>query len=207
MLRTGLLVPLVFTLSFVVEAKDKKKITLPADVLQAHTVLVVIQPDAGEPLTDPSANRRALEDVEKALMKWHRFDLVMEANSADLVIAVRKGSGQTMSPTIHSPIDDRPVILEPNDGDVRVRGRQGRPPDVTQPNRFPNDSSPRISNEVGPAEDTFEVYRGKVEDPLDAPPVWRYMGKDALRAPAVPAVEQFRKVIEDAEKTAPKAQP
>src|SRR6476646_9259843 len=74
-------------------AKDKSKTNLPADILNARTVLVVINPEAGESLTDPNANRRAQEDVEKALTKWGRFDLVMEARTADLVIAVRKGSG------------------------------------------------------------------------------------------------------------------
>ena len=209
MSHTRLLVPLVLTLCLVAGAKnkDKKKITLPSDVLQAHTVFVEIQPDAGEPLTDPTANRRALEDVERALMQWHRFDVVMEASSADLVIAVRKGNGQTARPTIHGPLDDRPVIVEPTDGDVRVGGRQGRPPDITQPNGLPNDSSPRIANEVGPSEDTFEVYRGRVGNPLDAPPVWRYMAKDALSAPAVPAVVQFRKAIDEAQKAAQKTQP
>lgn len=209
MSRTRLLLPFVLALCLVAGGKDKKKVTLPYDVLQAHTVLVVIHPDAGEPLTDPSANRRAQEDVEQALMKWHRFDLVMEASTADLVIAVRKGNGQTSRPTIqHSPIDNRPVILEPGDGNVRLGGHQGHPPDITQPAGDPTDSSPRIGNEIGPSEDTFEVYRGKLGDPLDAPPVWRYMAKDALRSPVVPAVEQFRKALDEAEKAAtPKKQP
>ena len=32
------------------------------------------------------------------------------------------------------------------------------------------------------------------------PPVWRCLAKDALRAPRVQAAEEFRKVIEEAEK-------
>jgi len=36
---------------------------------------------------------------------------------------------------------------------------------------------------------------------LDSPPVWRYIKKDCLRpSPLVPAVEEFRKLIADAEK-------
>ena len=61
-------------------------------------------------------------------------------------------------------------------------------------------NGPRISNEVGPSEDTFEVYRGGVPNPLDSPPVWRYIAKDCLRAPQVSAVEEFRKLIAEAEK-------
>src|SRR5205809_570171 len=78
-------------------AKDKSKTNLPADVLNARTVLVVINPQAGESLADPDANRRAQEDVEKALTKWARFDVVMEARTADLVIAVRRGTGKAVS--------------------------------------------------------------------------------------------------------------
>lgn len=72
-------------------AKDKKKILLPVDVLQARTVLVLIDPDAGVSPEAPLANRTAQEDVEKALMKWGRFELVTDVANADLVITVRKG--------------------------------------------------------------------------------------------------------------------
>jgi hypothetical protein len=50
----------------------------------------------------------------------------------------------------------------------------------------------------------FVVYRGGQADPLDKAPVWRYIAKDALHSPDVPAVDQFRKVIEEAEKQAQK---
>ena len=48
-------------------------------------------------------------------------------------------------------------------------------------------------------EDTFEVYLGGVEHPLDRSPIWRYMAKDALNGPQVDAVEQFRKAIAESE--------
>ena len=58
-----------------------------------------------------------------------------------------------------------------------------------------------MGTEVGPSEDTFEVYRGGLDSPLDSPPVWRYIKKDCLRAtPQIPAVEEFRKAVADAEK-------
>jgi hypothetical protein len=56
-----------------------------------------------------------------------------------------------------------------------------------------------MSNEVGSSEDTFEVHRGGMSDPLDSPAVWRYTAKDCLRAPKVSAVEEFRKAIAEAE--------
>jgi hypothetical protein len=189
-------------------AKDKTKITIPGDVLNAHTVLVVIKPGAGEPLTDPNANHRAQEDVEKALIKWGRFDLALEPRTADLVIAIRNGNGKAVSPTIKGgPIDQRPVILEPQDGSIRIGGQHGKSPDVTRPDGGNSDTSPRVQTEVGSPDDSFEVYRGGVEYPLDSSPVWRYVAKDALRPPNIPAVEQFRKAIDEAAKAAAKKKP
>jgi hypothetical protein len=187
-----LLVPLA-------DAKVKKKQVLPDYVLKAQTVLVVIHPDAGEPLKDPTANRTAQDNVEKAMMKWGRFKLVMDAQTADLIVAVRKGhaAGPVVS---NSPGDNRPVIYQPSGGDIRVAGQQGRPPDLTNPGLGGSkDRGPHISNEIGPSEDTLEVYRGGVEYPLDSSPVWRYMAKNALNGPQITAVEQFRKAITESE--------
>jgi len=64
----------------------------------------------------------------------------------------------------------------------------------------PRGGGPRISNEVGPSEDSFEVYLGTSQYPLDSSPVWRYVAKDCLRAPVVSAVEQFRKAVAESEK-------
>ena len=68
-------------------------------------------------------------------------------------------------------------------------------------------SGPRVTNEAGPSEDAFEVYRGGVQTPLDAPAVWRYIAEDCLRPPKVSAVEEFRKAIADAEKPQPSKKP
>jgi hypothetical protein len=46
----------------------------------------------------------------------------------------------------------------------------------------------------------FVVYEGRVDGLLDRAPAWRYMTKEALHSPNVPAVEEFRKAIEEAEK-------
>jgi hypothetical protein len=46
----------------------------------------------------------------------------------------------------------------------------------------------------------FAVFRGKRDDALHSSPVWRYIAKDALRSPSVPAVDAFRKLIAEAEK-------
>jgi hypothetical protein len=202
--------PLLLTLAFppLGAAKHKTKINIPGDVLNAHTVLVVIKPGAGVPLTDPNANRRAQEDVEKALMKWGRFDLALEPRTADLVIAIRKGNGKAVSQTIKGgPIDQRPVILEPQDGRIRIGRQHGKSPEVTRPDSGNSDTSPRVQTEVGSPRDSFEVYRGGVEYLLDSSAVWRSVNKDALRPPNTPAVEQFRKAIDEAATAAAKKKP
>jgi hypothetical protein len=188
-------------------AKDKKKSTLPEYVLRATTVLVVVSPDAGEPLDNPMANTTARENVEKALMNWGRLRPVLDGMESDLVIAVRTGSGRMIRPTIKGgPIDQRPGVAQPTDTGIRIGGQQGHPPPINEPGAGPQ-AGPRIGNEVGPSEDTFEVYRGGIVDPLDSPAVWRYIAKDCLRAPQVSAVEEFRKAIADAEKPVPPKKP
>lgn len=182
-------------------AKDKRKrILLPADVLQARTVLVIVDPDAGVSAEAPYANRTAQQDVEKALMRWGRFSLTTDISSADLLIEVRKGNGKIVQSTIGGlPTNSRPVIAETTDSGGRIGASRGTPPMAGDPTGAGMPMpSPQI--EAGAADDVFTIYRGKHENALDAPPVWRYTAKDALNSPDVPAVDAFRKLIAEAEK-------
>jgi len=177
-------------------AKDKKDI-LPAYVVEARTVLVVIDPDAGVSPSNPNENRTAQEDVEKALMNWGRFRPVLDAIDADLVISVRRGHGKAVNNTIGGVSTDRPVIMEPINSGVRIGAQHGTPTSVTADSP-PSGAHPQT--EIGPTEDAFLVYRGKVEHPLDGSPAWRYIAKDGLSSPSVPAVAQFQKVVEQTDK-------
>jgi len=192
-------------------AKKKEKVVLPAYVLKAQTVLVVILPEAGEPLNDITANRKAQEEVEKAFMKWGRYRLALDADQADLVVGVRKGTGKVANPTINGgPVDSRSGTIETTDSQIRIGGQQGHPPDVSQPGTQAGSSSPndRVhpGTEAGAADDTFQVFQGGVQYPLDNPPVWQLRAKDGLKPPAVSAVEQFRNAVEDSEKAAQQKQ-
>jgi hypothetical protein len=179
-------------------AKDKSKATLPEIVLRAQTALVVIAPEAGEPLDHPTANATARDNVEKALLQWGRLRLVMDGGEADLVISVRTGSHG--APIVRGgPIDQRPGVVQPTDGGIRIGAQQGHPPN-SDPTMGPQDNGPRIGKEAGSTDDAFEVYLGNAQSPLDSSPIWRYMAKDCLRAPEVTAVEQFRKAITESEK-------
>lgn len=191
-------------------AKDKKKAVLPEDVLRAQTVRVIIDPESGEPLDQPNANAIARDSVEKALMEWGRFRLVMDGQQSDLLIVVRTGNGKSFRPTMKGgPIDQRPGVAQSTDSTIRIGGGVGQrqPPTgdpSTDPQEQTQDRQPHINNEVGPTDDMFVVYRASFSDPLDSPPVWRYIKKDCLRpsqpGPQVPAVEEFRKLIAEAEK-------
>ena len=190
-------------------ASAKKKAILPADILRARTVLVIVDPTAGVDARDPNANRAARANVEKALDQWGRFTLVQEGFTADLVITVRKGNGKLIQPTIGgTPINGTPPVSggttsTPTQVTTRgaVRLGPGNPNDPSSAGTQPSTPEPQI--EAGSRQDMFVVYRGSMDSiwsPLDAPAVWRYSGKDALASPSVPAVEAFRKLIAESEK-------
>ena len=197
--RMRVLLAIVLISTSLAFAGNKKKPSLPAYVLKARTVLVLIDPNAGTSMISPLANKTAQEDVEKALMKWGRLTPVMDTQTADLVIVVRKGSGKIVQQTVGGlPTNDRPVVVQPTDSGIRLGGKQGRAPGSTDP--APQDTRPSPQTEIGPSEDMFVVYEGHVDGALDRAPAWRYMTKDALHSPNVPAVEEFRKAIEETEK-------
>jgi hypothetical protein len=190
-------------------ASAKKKVILPADVLRARTVLVIVDPTAGVDVRDPNANRAARADVERVLDQWGRFTLVQEGFTADLIIVIRKGNGKLIQPTIGgTPVNGTPPVSggttsTPTTITTRgaVRLGPGSPNDPSSAGNQPSTPQPQI--EAGSPRDMFIVYRGSVDtllSPLDAPPVWRYSAKDALASPSVPAVEAFRKLIAESEK-------
>jgi hypothetical protein len=197
--RLSLLLSLALLLAGLAPANNKKKDSLPAEVLDARTVVVLVDPDAGMSTSAPLANKTAQDDVEKALANWGRLKLVLiGGNNADLVITVRKGNAKIVQPTVSGePANDRPVVVVPSDTGIHIGVQQGRPADSTQPP--PADTSPGLGGEVGPTEDTFLVYRGgSGSPPLERAPVWRYVAKNGLRSPDVPAVAEFRKAVEAA---------
>src|ERR1700751_933420 len=200
--RLSFLLSLLVLLTTQALAKDKNKSILPEYVLRAQTVLVVIDPDAGEPLDQPNANATARGNVEKALLEWGRFRLALDGEESDLIVVVRTGNGRAVQPTIRGgPIDQRPGIGQSTDSSIRIGGQRGQPPPLTDPSTGPQpNQGPHVSNEVGSSEDSFAVYRGGVANPLDSSAVWRYNAKDCLRAPKVVAVEEFRKAIAREEK-------
>ena len=190
---------LVLLLTSLTVAESTKKPTLPSSILKAHTVIVLIEPDAGVPTNDPFANKTAQGDVERAITKWGRLSVVMTMGTADLIITVRKGSGKTGQPTIGGvPTNDPPVVVQPTIPGTHIGGQQGRPPDINQPES--GNTAPHTQTEVGTPDDTFTVYNARLDNPLERAPAWRYIAKDALHSPEVHAVDVFRTTIDEAEK-------
>jgi hypothetical protein len=179
-------------------AKDKKKNTLPTYVLRAQTVAVIIDPTAGFTVDDPRANQVARQDVESALLSWGRYNPILQTNDADLIVVVRKGNGRMVNDTIHDPRqNNRPGSVIAADNGVSLNGQHSTPSNQPSP-------EPTPQMDIGQTEDSFLVYEGGGDRPLDRAPVWRYTAKDGLLSPGVPAVDAFRKAVADAEKAAAK---
>lgn len=182
-------------------AKDKKS-TLPTYVLRAQTVAVLIDPNAGFSIEDPEANRTAQKDVETALLNWGRYNPILQTHDADLIIVVRRGNGRMVDNTIGDPRqNNRPGSITPIDGGVAGAAQHGPQPDESG---VGPGGGAYPQTEVGMEDDSFLVYEGGGDHPLDRAPVWRYVRKDALLPHSVPAVDAFRKAVADADKAASK---
>jgi hypothetical protein len=192
------------TLSF---ANEKKKTVLPATILNAQTVTVIIDPEAGVSTDVPLANKTAQDDVEKAFANWGRFKPIMSGMGPDIIVVIRKGNGKILQPTVHgggSP-NDAPVVIQPNDNGIRIGGQKGKPVGTSQ--NDPEMGKPEPGATVGATEDSFAVFDGHVTDPTNNMPIWRYIRKNALHSHDVPAVAEFRKIVEETEKQLQKQQP
>jgi hypothetical protein len=199
---------LVLVVPMLAKSKDEK--ILPAYVLTAHTVAVIVDPQAGIDVEDPRANQVAQKDVETAIANWGRFEMVMRPEVADLVIVIRRGHGRLVDDTIpDSRQNNRPGVINPTENGAQIGAQHGQPngaglPGATQ--GMPQ-QNPQPQLEVGGVEDSFTVYQGGRSDPTDGPAAWRRDEKDGLHSHDVPAVEEFRKAVAAADKAAAAKKP
>jgi hypothetical protein len=191
---------LLTTLAF---AKDKKN-AIPAYILNAHTVSVIIDPHAGVSIEDPEANQVAQKDVQAALARWGRYDLRLIAEySSDLIIVIRRGERNVQQTIVDPRQGSHPVSVTPTDDGMSVGVQRGQQPNAPgMPTRESSPDTPHTQMEISDAEDSFEVYQGNVSNPLDTAPGFRSRAKDGLHPHNVPAVDVFKKAVTDAEKAA-----
>ena len=194
-MRCSLMVGLLL-LSLSASAKDKKPV-LPEAVLRARYVMVMVDPESGVSFTAPTENTTARNDVESALQRWGRFSSTLDENFADLIIVLHKG-GRAVKPTIGGVPNEGPGTVWSSDRDANLR-IGGVPPALGSDERG-RMGGPTGRTEFSNGDDVFAVYFGKTDHPLDAVPIWRYSAHDALQHSSVPAVDKFRKAIEQAEK-------
>jgi hypothetical protein len=184
------LIALGFLVSFGF-AKDKNKNTVPAYVLQAKTVAVIVDPEAQFSRDDPHADFMAQKGVEAALLKWGRFQLVSEARDADLLVVVRKGNGRSMDDMTPDSRQGNGGVDSPRTGTMPQQ--PGMPGNGT--------GQPPPGTGFGITQDSFTVFKSG-DDPRSATPGWKYFGENGLDPGTVPAVAAFKKAIAAAEKAA-----
>ena len=131
------------------------------------------------------------------MQAWGRFKLVYEGES-DLVIAVRASNGQLASPTIENGSTDT-HIGGVQYGKVTVGATQGHGPAMSEPTMNPKSTGPHLGKQIDGGKDFFEVFQGGPMYKMSSPPLWRYGGKNALKAPDMIAIREFRKAIAVAE--------
>ena len=174
------------------------------DFVEARTIAVLAGGSPSSPENSPE-NQRVRSDVQNALLKWGKYQVVPDASTADLIVVVHKGRTQaTPNGGPGSPVDPSVNI---------GLGRSQSPP-LSRADIGRSGSGTRAGAEAGSVEDVLDVYLGRTplmgdasrnatQYPLDEPPAWSYEAIGALQSPRLEAVSVFRKAVEAAEKKKP----
>ncbi len=88
-----------------------------------------------------------------------RFKTTLNTANSDLIFVVRKG-GKPIKPTIGAVPNEPPVVVNPVDSGITIRGSRGTPPDLSASGAERN-GSPTMRSEVSSTDDMLAVYRGR----------------------------------------------
>ncbi len=113
-------------------------------------------------------DRRAVADIQQAVQKWRRYQLVYRAENADLILVVRKGRLASVTPQI---------------------GIGSSHPDGTR-------RSIGIGAEAGPANDWLAIY--DAHSGIDSPPLWQATQREGLNPPDLSLFKRFKEEVEEA---------
>jgi hypothetical protein len=134
------------------------------------------RPTAGFTVEDPRGESRWPNRMSRRhMLSWGRYNPILQTNDADLIVVVRKGNGRMVNDTIHDPRqNNRPGSIIPADNGVSISGQHG----TSSPPQPSPEPTPQM--DIGQTEDSFLVYEGGGDRPLDRAPAWRYIAKDGL---------------------------
>ena len=179
--------------------------TYRQEILEARTIAVVADPTAAA--QDSQENQRARLEVESALRKWGKYQVVSQNGNPDLIMLVRKGHSQAATA---GGTTTPPVLVDPTGSGTDIGIHRGLNTPLSRSASSGVGTQGRAGYEVGSDQDLLDVYLGSTpfagdgrnpsKYPLDDPPAWSYTGKDALQSPKLEAVTQFEKAVEAAEK-------
>ena len=183
---------------------------VPEFVRIAHTVAVLVDPDAGVSLEDPQANQVAQRDVETALANWGRYLTVIGSEDADILIVIRRGNKHLVEQSVSDPRQNsRAGVINPSQDGIGIGAQHGSQPPLSGSSRpgSPSTADTHPVTQIGSTDDSFAIFDGKNSHPLDGAPAWRLLARDALKPHTVPAVDEFRKAVAEADKAAAARKP
>ena len=164
---------------------SKKKPTVSAVFDNARYVWVEsMDGDVYTPTLLPE-DRRAIIDVQNAIVKWGRYVLTADRRYADLIFVVPTGRAAEI----------RVGASAGNTGTVSPNPNQRPRPDETG-NRSADEmgTAVMVGGGVGPPNDLLKVVMGN--DAQHGAQLWLRSEKDGLDSPGVPLFKQLRQAVD-----------
>jgi hypothetical protein len=162
--------------------QNRKKHSVVSAAFQNARYVYVEAEDGGD-ITKPGLfpeDREAISNMQEALRRWNRYALAIRKDQADLVFIVRKG--RIAGALGHGGISE-------DSGPA--------PPTPPRPGQSPNADTLGVGTEVGPVDDSLQVFTSSANGKLVGP-IWAREIKDGLDGPRVLLLQQLKDAVEQA---------